>query len=191
MSSKTAQIDQLFLRIVEIRKKVETGEKLIKAGADPLQQYFRVAGSKGSIAKIADSDLQKVLKVSLSCRDFVNNFKAKGIGKWKDASWLIEHLTEGGAGAKQQNQKGIATLQMLKTNLTATKDLTTACDGMADAVMALLHIDIKGLAGKLTSLSAANPMVWSDIKTLNKATRGNIATFQPNVDQAISYLRRM
>ncbi len=191
MSSKTAQIGQLFWRIVEIRKKVKTSEKVIKAATDPLQKYFRVAGSKGAIAKVADSDLQKVLKVSLSCQDFINEFKAKGIGKWKDASWLIEHLTEGGARAKQKNQQGITTLQSLKINLNATRDLTIACDGMADAVMALLHIDIKGLAGKITSLRVANPMVSNDIKTINKATRNNIVNFQPNVDQAISYLRRM
>jgi len=189
MSSKTSQIDQMFWRILEIRKKVKTGEKIIDAATDPLQQYFR--SSQGSIARAADSDLQKVFKISLSCRDFVNEFQAKGIGKWKDASWLIEHLTEGGVGAKQKNQQGITTLQGSKTNVTAIKDLATACDAMADAVMVLLHIDIKGLAGKLTSLSAANPMVWNDIKKINNATRNNIASFLPNVDQAISYLRSM
>lgn len=188
MGAKTAQIDQLFWKIVDIRKKVKAANELAHSVTDPLETYFR---TQGSLAKNADEDLKKVLKVSLEAREFANSFSAKGSGKWKEASWLIENLTQGSAGAKAKNQQGVATLRELKTKVDAVKDVTIAADGFADAIAAMLHIDIKSIAQNLTSLSAVNPMVWKDIKRINAATRSNLNAFSPNIDQAISLLLRM
>jgi len=188
MGAKSAQIDQLFWKIVDIRKKVKVASEFGHAVADPLETYFR---TQGSLAKSADEDLQKVLKVSLEAREFSNSFSAKGISKWKDPTWLISNLTEGSAGAKAKNQQGVATLRDLKTKVEAAKDVTAIADGLADAILALLHIDIKSVAQNLTSLSAVNPMVWKDIKKINAATRTNLTAFAPNIDQAIALLLRM
>ncbi|MBI1323490.1 hypothetical protein GC170_09935 [bacterium] len=188
MGAKTAQIDQLFWRIVEIRKKVAMVNDMAHAAADPLETYFR---AQGSLARNADDDLKKVLKVTLEAKEFANSFAAKGIGKWKDASWLIENLTQGSAGAKEKNQQGITILGDLKTKVDAAKDVTVVADGLADAILALLHIDIKNVAQSLTSMSAVNPMVWKDIKKINTATRSRLNAFSPNIDEAISLLQRM
>jgi hypothetical protein len=188
MGAKTAQIDQLFWKIVDIRKKVKAANEIAHAVADPLETYFR---TQGSLARNADEDLQKVLKVSLEAREFASSFSAKGNGKWKDANWLIENLTQGSAGAKAKNQQGVATLRDLKTKVDAARDVTVVADGLADAMLALLHIDIKSVALNLTSLSAVNPMVWKDIKKINAATRSNLNAFSPNIEQAISLLLRM
>ncbi|WP_010586379.1 hypothetical protein [Schlesneria paludicola] len=82
-------------------------------------------------------------------------------------------------------------LQNLKAKVDTIKEITNVADGLADAIMGLQNIDIKNLADNLTSLAAANVVVWKDIKTINAATRSNLTSFTPKIDLAIQYLRRM
>ncbi|HQR06461.1 MAG TPA: hypothetical protein PLN21_06540 [Gemmatales bacterium] len=192
MDSISKQIDDLFWKIVDIAKSVKTGAKLVKAPIDPLQTYYKVAGSHGIVAKCADEKLQKVLAISLGAKEFTQSFQDTGKSHWKDATWLISNLTEGSAGAKVKNRQGILILTELQTNVESVIEMTRSADALADAIMVLVNVDIKGLANLLTTLTpAANLFVFNEIKTINKATRSGLSIFSPNINQAIRYLERL
>ena len=186
--SKKAEIDQLAFRIVEVINVVFAGKKLIKIATDPLNDYFKVAGGMEGIVSAADGDLQKLLKISLQARNFGKPFKVPASNHWRDAGWLIANLTEGNVGRKVENQSGIVTLQDFKDKVTGVSQMTEAADNFAVALMVYLGCDFKQLAG---SLVGANPMILKEIKTINLATRADLARFKLIIDQAIMFLGKM
>jgi hypothetical protein len=185
--SPKLQIEQLSFQIINLINKVIVGKDTIEKVIDPLDAYFKTAGG-GGIARVADENIQKLLKISLQARNFGNRFKIKGTNQWRDAGWLITNFTEGGVGRKTANQKGIMTLRDFKDTVSGVSQMTEAADSFADTLMVYLGLDVRNFA---SSLALANPMVCKEIKTINRATRADLARFRPNIDQAIYLLGKM
>lgn len=188
--SKANKIDELFWKILEIRKAVNLGEKLGRAITDPLEMYNKVLNSTSGLLKHADEDLKRLLKVAVEGKEFAKAFTNRS--RCADATWLLEHLTQASAGADAANRSSLVFMNELRKHCVAVQTIAETGNEMVTAVAIMKNINIKDLAKNLSSVKVgADVMAVKEIKAMNSFTIRRMSSLIPEIDIAIGWLKVM